>query len=107
MHDPLAAESVITHSVVLDAFTVTFDFRLSSTGNGRADGIVFVMETGGATSFGSGYGGFGVLGLSGYAVELDIFDSSTCDGGNGNHAGVDTLAASLELFGREVIPRFA
>jgi len=79
--------------ITADAFTFAFDFRMTSTPNGRADGIGFVMQTNGATAVGSGFGGLGFLGLSGYGVELDIFDSGPCDPGNGNHAGVDLLSA--------------
>ena len=78
--------------VTVDTFTVAFDFRVTAT-NGRADGIAFMIETDGPTALGAGYGGFGVLGLHGYGVELDIFDSGPCDPGEGNHAGVDLLSA--------------
>ncbi len=78
--------------VPVTSLTVTFDFRFTSS-NGRADGIAFMLETNGATALGASYGGFGVLGLTGYGVELDIFDSGPCDPGNGNHAGIDTLSS--------------
>jgi hypothetical protein len=77
--------------LVADAFTVSFDF-VATTTNGRADGIAFVMQTNGANAVGAAYGGFGAMNLTGYGVELDIFDSNTCDGGNGNHASVDLLS---------------
>jgi hypothetical protein len=51
-----------------------------------------MIETDTNTSVGDAYGGFGVMGLPGYGVELDIFDSGPCDPGNGNHAGVDLLS---------------
>jgi hypothetical protein len=80
--------------ITADAFTFAFDFALSTTGSySRADGIGFVMQTDGPTQVGAGYGGFGFMGLNGYAVELDIFDSGPCDPGNGNHAGIDLLSA--------------
>jgi hypothetical protein len=89
-----AGTAIYKDPITVDAFTVTFDFKLSTTaGYTRADGIVFVIETDGPTALGSAYGGFGVLGLHGYAVELDIFDSGPCDPGNGNHAGIDVLSA--------------
>jgi hypothetical protein len=78
--------------IVADAFTVTFDFLFTTT-NGRADGIAFMLETDANTSVGQAYGGLGVMGLDGYGVELDIFDSGPCDPGNGNHAGIDLLSA--------------
>lgn len=81
-------------AITVDAFTVSFDFLMStSSPYSRADGIAFVIETNGPTSVGGGYGGFGVLGLTGYAAELDIFDSNNCDGIGGNHAGIDLLSA--------------
>jgi hypothetical protein len=86
-----AGTAIYEDAITVDAFTVSFDFRFTTT-NGRADGIAFMIETGGPAAVGSGYGGFGVLGLSGYGVELDIFDSGPCDPGNGNHASVDLLS---------------
>jgi hypothetical protein len=83
---------VYNDPITVDAFTVAFDFKFTTT-NGRADGIAFMLENDGKTALGGGYGGFGVLGLHGYGVELDIFDSGPCDPGNGNHAGVDLLSA--------------
>lgn len=52
-----------------------------------------MIETDGSSVVGSGFGGFGVLGLHGYGVELDVFDSGPCDPGEGNHAGIDLLSA--------------
>jgi hypothetical protein len=86
-----AGTVVYQDPIAADAFTVTFDFKMTST-NGRADGIVFMMQTNGNTAVGAGYGGFGALGLTGYGVELDIFDSGPCDPGNGNHASVDLFS---------------
>jgi hypothetical protein len=54
---------------------------------------VFFIGTDGPNMIGSGSGGFGVLGLSGYALELDVVNSGPCDPGNGNHAGVDLLSS--------------
>jgi hypothetical protein len=79
-------------SIAADTFTVSFDFKMTTSAGQRADGIVFVLETNGPTAVMGAYGGFGVLGLTGYAVELDIFDSGTCDPGDGNHAGIDLLS---------------
>jgi len=88
--------------ITADAFTVSFDFNFNtSSPYGRADGIGFVLQNGpsadggpaGPVALGKGYGGFGMLGLQGYGVELDIFDSGACDPGNGNHAGIDLLSA--------------
>jgi hypothetical protein len=87
-----AGTVIYQDAIAADTFTVAFDFRFTTT-NGRADGLAFVLATDGPTALGSGYGGFGVLGLHGYATELDIFDSGPCDPGNGNHAGIDSLSA--------------
>jgi hypothetical protein len=97
-----AGTVIYKNAIAADAFTVLFDFKMTASGAySRADGIAFVIETDGATSVGSGYGGFGVLGLHGYGVELDVFDSGPCElqgappgtTNNGNHAGVDLLSA--------------
>jgi hypothetical protein len=77
--------------LVADAFTIAFDFRATTIG-GRADGIAFVMQTNGPTAVGAAYGGLGAMGLTGYGVELDIFDNGNCDPGNGNHASIDVLS---------------
>jgi hypothetical protein len=87
-----AGSLIYQRPIVADAFTVSFDFTFNTSG-GRADGLMFVLETDGATSVGAPYGGFGALGLHGYGVELDIFDSGPCDPGNGNHASIDLLSA--------------
>jgi hypothetical protein len=79
------------NAIAVDAFSATFDFRVTST-NGRADGIAFVIQRDSSIVVGSAYGGFGAMGLTGYGVELDTFDSGPCDPGNGNHAGVDQLS---------------
>jgi len=78
--------------IVADSFTLSFDF-VFTTINGNADGMMFLLANGSATGVGSGYGGMGGLGLTGYGVELDIFNNGPCDGGNGNHAGIDVLSA--------------
>jgi hypothetical protein len=92
-----AGTALYQDRVTVDAFSVSFTFTLS-TPNGRADGLTFVMETNGNAAVGSAYGGLGAMNLTGYAVELDDFDSSPCEfpeqmGGsfNGNHAGIDGL----------------
>jgi hypothetical protein len=89
-----AGTVVYNDAITADAFSLSFDFRITtSTPYSRADGIAFFMQTSGATAIGTGFGGFGVLGLTGYAVELDVFDSGPCDPGNGNHAGIDSLTS--------------
>jgi hypothetical protein len=53
---------------------------------------MFFLQTDGSNAVGKAFGGFGALGLDGYGVELDVFDSGPCDPGNGNHAGIDLLS---------------
>ena len=73
-----------------DVFTVEFDFRVG--GGTRADGLAFALQRNGNNVIGRGGSGFGVVGLDGWAVELDVFNNNTCMDANGNHVGVDTLA---------------
>jgi hypothetical protein len=97
---PQAGSLIYNDLITADAFTFAFDFKLSTTAPySRADGIGFVMQTNGANALGQGYGGFGFQGLTGYGVELDIFDSGPCDPGNGNHASVDLLSACSSNIG--------
>jgi hypothetical protein len=79
-------------ALAADTFTVSFDFRMTTTGgtNTRGDGIAFVMQTGGPTALGLPGGGLGFVGDTGYAAELDIYDNSACGDANDNHAGIDT-----------------
>jgi hypothetical protein len=87
-----AGTVIYKDAITASSFTVSYDFKFTTT-SGRADGLVFMLETDTNTSVGLPYGGFGALGLDGYGVELDIFDSGPCDPGNGNHAGIDMLSA--------------
>jgi len=98
-----AGTAIYQNTVAADSFTVSFDFKLTTTGTyttgdggtgsyGRADGIIFMIEKTANNAVGQGFGGFAALGLDGYGVELDVFDSGPCDPGNGNHAGVDLLS---------------
>jgi hypothetical protein len=88
-----AGTVIYEDAITASSFVVSYDFKFTTTPGNRADGLVFMLETDMNTSVGAAYGGFGALGLDGYAVELDIFDSGPCDPGNGNHAGIDTLSA--------------
>jgi hypothetical protein len=89
-----AGTLIYQNPIVVDDVLIRFDFKLTTTGSfTRADGIAFMLETNGNTAVGSAFGGFGVMGLTGYGVELDIFDSGPCDPGNGNHAGIDLLSS--------------
>jgi hypothetical protein len=77
--------------IATDAFTVSFDFRMTTSGgsNGRGDGIAFVLQTRGPTALGGSGGGLGFVGLPGYGVELDIYDNVECGDADDNHAGID------------------
>jgi hypothetical protein len=81
--------------IATDALTVTFDLRMTTSGgdNGRADGIAFMLETTGATALGNTGGGLGIAGLSGFGVELDIYNNFDCGDADDDHAGVDALTA--------------
>jgi len=83
--------AIYDNPVTMDTFRVSFDFRITDIGNGRADGMMFVIETNGKVVMGGNGGGLGALGLDGYGVELDIFDNATCTDSDQNHAGVDVL----------------
>jgi hypothetical protein len=78
--------------ISINSFTVSFDFQIVQV-NGRADGLMFLMETNGDNVDGIGFSGLGGMGLSGYGVEFDIVDNGPCDGGNANHAGIDYLSS--------------
>ena len=77
--------------IVVDAFDVTFMFRMGLQGGARSDGIGFMIEQSGVTAVGELGGGLGMTGLTGYGVELDIYDNATCGDDSGDHVGVDDL----------------
>src|SRR5262249_44817494 len=60
-----AGTLVYQDAIKADAFTVSFDFRMSDTGSGRADGLMFIIETNGKTALGGIGSGLGGLGLTG------------------------------------------
>lgn len=77
-------------------FDLSFEFRITPL-NGRADGLMFVLQTDSANAVGGFGASMGSFGLHGFGVEVDDFDNmagSGCgdSGGNGNHAGIDKLA---------------
>ncbi len=92
----LSAGSVFYDDAIpTDSFSVSFDFRMTTTGGsaGRADGIAFVLTTSGATGLGNNGGGLGMVGLSGWGAELDIYNDQDCSDADDDHAGIDTLTA--------------
>jgi hypothetical protein len=82
----------------VDDLTVTFEFRISPGGSGTCDGgvtgdgMAFAIQTSGANQLGGPRGNFGVVGLGGYAVELDTFDDTGCDQPI-DHVAIDRIDA--------------
>jgi hypothetical protein len=71
------------------SFSSYFEFQFTNQGSGGADGIVFTVQTVGNTAGGGG-GGIGYDGLpKSLGVEFDNWNNGSCDGNNGNHAGID------------------
>lgn len=81
------------HAIATDQFTASFQFRMGEGGGGRDDGMAFMIESAGPTAIGVGNGSFGMGGLGGYGVELDIYDNSQCGDTSDDHVGVDSLSA--------------
>jgi hypothetical protein len=87
----VAGTFVYENPIVVDAFDVQFDFRLGLQGGTRSDGIGFMIEQSGATAVGATGAGLGMTGLTGFGVELDLYDNAVCGDTNGDHVGVDDL----------------
>jgi hypothetical protein len=86
-----AGTFVYDDPIVVDAFDVTFEFRMGLQGGTRGDGIGFMIEQSGVSAVGGTGGGLGMTGLVGYGVELDLYDNAVCGDTNGDHVGVDDL----------------
>ena len=85
-----AGTIIFNDKIVVDRFTLDFDFQISA-GSG-ADGMAFMIQQTGATAVGGTGSGFGVTGLSGYAVEFDTFNNGVlCGDADANHVGIDDL----------------
>jgi hypothetical protein len=82
---------VYSAPVTFDGFDAAFDFRMTCAF--RGDGMGFMWEQAGAGLVGASGPGLGVLGLGGYAIELDIHDDHGCGDTNNNHVAVDSLAS--------------
>jgi hypothetical protein len=82
---------VYDHAIALDALDAEFDFRLGLGGGTRSDGIGFMIQQSGATAVGGNGSGLGMTGLTGYGVELDIYDNALCGDTNADHVGIDDL----------------
>jgi hypothetical protein len=78
--------------IVLDALNAKFEFRIGLQGGSRCDGMGFVIEQSGPTAVGAFGGGLGMAGLTGFGVELDIFNNAYCSDTSNNHVGIDDLS---------------
>jgi hypothetical protein len=78
---------VYQNALVADSFVMAFEFQIVGT---LGEGMAFMIETTGSNAFGSGNGGLGIAGLTGYGVELDT-RRENCGDPNANHVGVDVL----------------
>jgi hypothetical protein len=87
-----AGTFIYDNPIVVDAFDVTFEFRMGLNGGTRGDGIGFMIEQTGAQAVGGEGAGLGMTGLTGYGAELDLYDNAVCGDTNGDHVGVDDLA---------------
>lgn len=88
----VAGTVVYADPIVADAFTTTFQFRMGfGGGSERANGMGFMLEANGPTAVGRMGGGLGISGLTGYGVELDIYDNMDCGDTNDDHVGIDSL----------------
>jgi hypothetical protein len=88
----LGGTLVYDDPIVVDAFTVSFQFRMGLNGGTRSDGMGFMIEQEGATALGGTGAGLGMTGLTGYGVELDIYDNAVCGDSNNDHVGIDDLS---------------
>ena len=78
---------IYQNAVETDSFVLSFDFQIIGS---LGEGMAFMIETTGNTAVGSGNGGLGIAGLTGYGFELDT-RKETCSDPNANHVGVDAL----------------
>ena len=100
----------------VDGMDVAFEFRIGLQGGLRDDGMGFVIEENGASAIGHLGSGLGMAGLTGFGVELDIFDNGDCGDTSDDHVGVrrphdlrrGQRDADLALrAGRDVAARFS
>lgn len=109
----LAGSAFWPEPVVLTAdtsFSGSFALRISDSGGGGADGIVFVVQNNpaGPSALGGGGGGIGYGGITqSLGVEFDTFDNGNPTDINGNHVGLNfhgalesAKSASLDPLGQ-------
>jgi hypothetical protein len=87
----LAGTVVYDDAILVDTFDVTFEFRMGLGGGSRSDGMGFMIEQQGSSALGGSGAGLGMTGLTGYGVELDIYDNGVCGDLSANQVGVDDL----------------
>ena len=103
-----AGSAFSTTAISLDqdaSFSTSFQFRVTNTINGGADGIVFVLQTNSNTAGGSG-GGIGYFGIdNSVGIEFDNWDNGFGDGFSDNHVGID-LGGSVDSVALNTNPGF-
>jgi hypothetical protein len=82
---------IYAHPLTIDTATIQFDFYVG--GGTGADGMAVMLEKDGTAALGASGGGFGISGLTGFAVELDTYDNAACLDASSNHIGIDTLVS--------------
>jgi hypothetical protein len=87
-----AGTFVYANAIAVTSMSVSFSFRIGLNGGLRSDGMGFMMQQGGANAVGAPGAGLGMAGLTGFGVELDIYDNGVCSDSNGNHVGIDDLS---------------
>jgi hypothetical protein len=83
----------------MDGMDAKFQFRIGEGGDGRGDGIGFLIEQNGPTAVGAPGGGLGMGGLTGFGVEFDTFNNGVCGDTSADHVGVDELASCASQSG--------
>src|ERR1700733_1885203 len=81
-----AGTMIYNNPITTDSFTVTFQVQPG------ADGLGFMLETNGPTALGGASGGFGMAGLSGFGVELDLYQNDCGEDPPAIHVGIDDLS---------------
>jgi hypothetical protein len=87
----LAGSFIYGNAIATDAFDAQFQFRMGLQGGSRSDGMAFVLEQNGPNALGASGGGLGMTGLTGFGVELDIWNNGVCGDVSDDHVGVDDL----------------
>jgi hypothetical protein len=94
-----AGTIVYQTALLMDGMDAKFQFRIGEGGDGRGDGIGFIIEQNGPSAVGAPGGGLGMGGLTGFGVEFDTFDNNVCGDTSDDHVGVDELASCASQSG--------